>query len=600
MLSRRKFLTITVIMMVLFFMFQFSNVIKDRWNEYGTNEYENTKQNATAKEVFVPSEDESDYVVYIGDTKTTDTGRVAAEWAGYTKRRIVSYGSLGEYQLYTAHLPQVVLLDSAYLDFSTEKDTLRLKELTAQGIHLIFCNLPKVSDIRAQEELEKLLGITRIEADSVELTGVHLFEGFLLGGAIQYQATTEKEEKKQDLDLNIPWYVTRSGTKSYMIGMLEDEKIKNENLPGIIWRSSVGDAKIFVVNGNYMEDSTGIGILTAFMSELHEYELYPVVNAQNMVVANYPVLTSENNETMMEYYSRTGKEVFRDIVWPGVAAVASRSNLKLSCMLAPKLDYDSKEQPDEEELIYYLKLMKEQNSEAGLSAIQVSELSPRAKITEDMDFLEQSLRNYRFQSLYAEDETEYLKLVESGLLKDVCTIVKGYEKEAPVLAYGNENVTVQNGTIDGFSHTYSEDIRVKSLETALGYSNIVADMKNIVYPQSKKDTWEKMYDELSSNTDTYWKAFLTFEQTVLSESDKRIRRFLALDFSDERKENAISLEIENFDEQAWFILRTHGEEIQKIEGASYQEIEQGAYLIEAKKSQVQIHMKNDIKLYYYE
>ncbi len=44
MLSRRQYFTITTIMLVLLFMFQFTGVLKDMWNEYGTNEYEESTE----------------------------------------------------------------------------------------------------------------------------------------------------------------------------------------------------------------------------------------------------------------------------------------------------------------------------------------------------------------------------------------------------------------------------------------------------------------------------------------------------------------------------------------------------------------------------
>lgn len=598
MLSRRNFLTITVIMMVLFFMFQFSNVIKEKWNEYGTNEYEKMTDSQTSQEVFSPVGNQEDYVVYIGDTKETTLGMVVAEWTGYTKRGLTVYGSLEEYSVDAEHLPEAVLLDSAYLDF--DRDTQTLTGMAEQGVHLIFCNLPKTSVIRGNKELQTLLGINHIQKDAVQIEGVHLFGGFLLGGAVQYHATTEKEEKKQDLDLNIPWYITRSGTKAYMVGMMENEEIKNEYLPSIIWRNSIGGTKIFVVNGDYMADSTGLGILTAFMSELHDYELYPVINAQNIVFANYPGLASENEEEMKERYSRTQKEVFRDIAWPGVAAISERSKMKLTCLIAPQLDYLDGQVPNEEDLTYYLKLMKEKSAEAGLSASQVSNLPLEEKLKEDMAFLDQCIGNYAFQSFYVGDKEDYLPLLGTELLQDIRTVVQDYDKGRPVVSYANEDVTLQSATIDGFRHTYSEDIRVKSLETALGYSNIVADMKRLAYPESEEDSWEKMYDELASNTDTYWKNFTAFEQTVLSESDGRIRDFLALDFSDERREDTIHLKVENLHKQAWFILRTHEESIEEIKGGSYEEIEEGAYLIQVKKDEVAITLKSDIELYYYD
>ncbi|MCI8326657.1 MAG: DUF2194 domain-containing protein, partial [Lachnospiraceae bacterium] len=272
MLSRRKFLTITGVMFVLFFMFQFSNVTKEKWNDYGTNEYEKTQKQGTEKKDTLHTDEQKkrDLIVYIGDIEGTNVGRVVAEWASYTKREIAHYMSLSDCKADTQDLPEAVLLDSNYLDLKGDVQT--LLEMTEKGTNLIFCNLPETAVIEQESGLQELLGITQIKTESTQIEGVHLFEGFLLGGSMQYYATTKKEKKKQDLELNEPWYVTHSGTKHYMVGMKEDTEVDNEELPSLIWRSSVRKSKIFAVNGDYMEDSTGLGILTAFMSELHDYE----------------------------------------------------------------------------------------------------------------------------------------------------------------------------------------------------------------------------------------------------------------------------------------------------------------------------------------
>jgi hypothetical protein len=75
-----------------------------------------------------------------------------------------------------------------------------------------------------------------------------------------------------------------------------------------------------------MRDCTGIGMLNAILAEIKPYDLYPVVNAQCMGVANFPGLAAENSEKMKELYSRELPAVFRDIIWPGLySAVEKRS-----------------------------------------------------------------------------------------------------------------------------------------------------------------------------------------------------------------------------------------------------------------------------------
>ena len=161
-------------------------------------------------------------------------------------------------------------------------------------------------------------------------------------------------------------------------------------------------------------------------------------------------------------------------------------------------------------------------------------------------------------------------------------------------------MTLQSITSDGISHTYREDIQMKSLQTSLAYSNIVFDLKQILWPQQKEDRWEVLYEKFASNTNTYWKAFDSFKKTTVSEADRKIRNFLAMDYSDSFEGNTIRLNLFGAftGETTWFILRTHGEEPEVVEGASIVNIEEDAYLIAANQQEVTLKLKNKNELYY--
>ena len=140
---------------------------------------------------------------------------------------------------------------------------------------------------------------------------------------------------------------------------------------------------------------------------------------------------------------------------------------------------------------------------------------------------------------------------------------------------------------------------MKSIETALGYSSILTDMSQVVYPESEDDGWEKLSEKFAANTETYWKKFQDFDGTTVSECDRRIRNFLSLSYTEERKNDIITLEKESTEGSSWFILRTHNEEIDKIVGGSYKEIEEDVWLIQADSNTVAIKMKSSETQKYY-
>ena len=98
-----------------------------------------------------------------------------------------------------------------------------------------------------------------------------------------------------------------------------------------------------------------------------------------------------------------------------------------------------------------------------------------------------------------------------------------------------------------------------------------------------------MQKRFSSNLLTYWKKFTGFGSTTLSESNTRTRTFLNLDFSETRTDDEIILKTS--ESGSWFILRTHGEEIEEIEGGTQKKLEDNVYLIQAQDTTVKIQVK---------
>ena len=89
MVSRRNYFSIIIMMAVLFFMFQFSQIIKENGNKYNENAFaieEGTL--SSGEEQWKPSEVDAEnyndtYVLFFGD-ETSELGNVIAQWCNYT------------------------------------------------------------------------------------------------------------------------------------------------------------------------------------------------------------------------------------------------------------------------------------------------------------------------------------------------------------------------------------------------------------------------------------------------------------------------------------------------------------------------------------
>ncbi len=596
MVTKRKFLTMAVMMFVLLFMFQFTQVVKEVGNEYDTNEY--AKQSELNFKAQWQAKSSDSYAVLIGDEEGAE-GNVAKQWCMYTKRKLYVYDTLNQCPTEKIRSADVVLLETSHIDFESQTSLLLVR--AEQGVNMIFMNLPEANVIDENLKLQQLLGIDEVKAEQVQLEGINLFSGFLLGGQAIYQPKDEEERSKRgDLELVVPWYLTGNASKTYMVGMMSDASVKNEQLPAIIWRNAVGNGNVFAVNGDYMSDVTGIGILDAMMTECNEYEVYPVVNAQSLAVANFPGLAAENGNEMNRLYSRDQIAVFRDILWPSLYSTVEKGGSQLTCYLAPQFDYTDANEPQEEQLIFYLKQLKEKGAEAGLSMEYGKALSLRDKLVKDDAFFEKADSDYQYVSAYVpEMETESIETWRKiSRYETVDTIICQGGEQEPVVSYVDDMITRQRVTSSGISHTFSEDLRMRSLQTALGYSNIVLDMKQISWPEKDGDRWEIVSEQFSSNINTYWKPFELFAQTTASESDEKIRSFLSMDYETSREGNTIQIQVNKQTDEVWMILRTHGEEIEVMEGGTYEKIEEDAYLVCVHDTSCRVTMKSQDRLQY--
>ena len=329
MISRRNFLIILLMMGVLLFMFQFSQLVKENGNDYETNEYYGTGL-LSGEDAWQPAQKESaiasleGYALFVGATEGS-VAKTVEEWCRYVKKDL-----LCEEHLTEGRTPGLLLVDGASLDY--EKEEAAILSYVSEGVPIVFCTLPEASCIEEWESLQALLGITEIKNEETGVDGIRLFDGFLLGGEAVYKAQNDKEaEELQDFTLTMPWYVTGKGSKTYMVGLKDETRVEREEFPRILWRNRYEDTFVFAVNGDYLTDIEGLGILDGFLYEMQEFTVYPVVNAQNISVADYPSLSSETGAVMQAYYSRTSRSFVRDVMWPGILAMSSRQELKMTC-----------------------------------------------------------------------------------------------------------------------------------------------------------------------------------------------------------------------------------------------------------------------------
>lgn len=614
MLSKRNFGMMMTIILVILILFLSSAVLREYFNDYNENhsaDSEWVKRSEETKETKDSKNSEKNWhIIYIGKQ---DTGYYESiqEWCTYRKAEFEEYSetkkALKKAEAYEKK-NTYLLISGSVLEKDTETVSDSLTSYVEAGGKIIFCSLPDYLVIAKSETLKNLLGIQQLRAKTVTLQEIWLYGGFLLGGETCYSFDELQDPDRIDMEREIPWYDISSRTKTYMVGFIKAEEqtkqeLHNEDMPAIIWRCNTGEGSVFAVNGDYMEGKSTLGILDAMVYESQNYALYSIVNAQNLSVTGFPDLTKENEKKFAEVYGFDSKQFCQNIVWPDLVSVAQDGDWKITAYLAKKQDNVSKEDADVKSLVDYLKYFNEESAEAGISLGRMNDTDIQKSLEADKQEIEKQDITYPFSGAYirSENEEQLSKLVKDEKLKifsDVRTICKAYDEEQPVFSWLTDWITTQAITMNGYQYTYKDDFRLKSVQTALGYSNVQADIYRAIWPQKRKDEWEIISEKLASNISTYWNPFSVFEKTTITESDTRVRRFLNESVTSDRKADQISIKVENFNEDAWMMLRTHGEKIESMKNGSWEKIEDDAYLLHLTSSQATVTLKSDTELYY--
>lgn len=603
MLSKRVYFTVSSLMMLVIFMFQFSGIIRKKYNNFDENKYAVSEKNdLNNNNVFTVLTDEdkvvksiSGYIVYIGDINTK-TGNTVYEWCNYTKRNLLVYKTVSQYHRYNEKYPDAVLIDSDYVNIDSDIDTFSL--LTDYGINLVFCTLPSYSAISENQRFEQLCGISP-HTESVNASGLKLYSGFLFGGEAWYTKENDPDGKFQNMKLTMPWYNTSNATKTYMSAVVESEdgsKIDNEDQPAVIWRKSHDHAYVFCINGDYIKDISGIGILTAIMSESKDLDIYPVVDSQSVIVNNFPMFSFENDDAVEKYYLRNTSSLLENVIWPDISNLAESTGARFTFMAAPQINYSDNNLVSVREMDYFFRLFSEISSEAGLTTTRDDATSIDEKLTADAGIFSNYLSNYKFTSIIArKDELENVLSSKNSLMDDVNTIITDSQDYSgtKLFSYVNDNVINVECPVTSDKYTYADDFRQRCFQTALAYTNIEFNMTGVCNPDDEKELWNEEIKSKSTALTSYMKNSKVFTKCSISQADKRIREFMAADYSYKQNSSYVSLDITGDQNTARFIVRLRTGEVENVSGAVCTKVEKGVYLITAQSKHVEMTIKTE-------
>lgn len=531
------------------------------------------------------------HVAIISEDINDITTKLLIEWCVYNKFMYRNYDMLKDLKEMEEY--DVIIFGDYPIG---SDDTEILSEYAALNTTMIFTKLPPYQTILSDRALADFFGIQRAVKENIVADGIKIFSDFMISKErIYYQGDYYGYE--DDTFINVPYYQLRPGYEVYSVGLLDDQEelgIEHRHLPPLLWRTYTGQSFVFVINSEVFRGMSMLGVLTAFMAQRDKHYIYPIVNAQTISLVNYPYLSDENYDTMATIYSRSAEALSRDILWPNIIQVLKNYGDSYSFFASPQLDYKDAIGSKGDYFEFYLREINKLSGSLGLSLGQVSD-SSLSNILEQNDlYFTRTKPQYNFTALFAAEfnNEEIVRVLSHKLLRNISLIMSDYKEGDSLISFVDDDVLSVKFHLNGSRHETLDDIQMITILNALGLANMKMDIGPVIYPKDSFDQWNNL-SLIWSKQKTYYKDFTRLDMVNVYEMEKRIRRFLALDFIYEYDNSTIDIDIDCFDEEAYFILITHNSIIDYIENGEAVAIRDKAYLIKATDSNVRIHILED-------
>ena len=219
---------------------------------------------------------------------------------------------------------------------------LLLQYAEKQGKKIIFTSIME----DATGEYNKTIGILKNEGLK-KIKGLMIFDGMFIQGMVYYD----------NLKMEVSDITVDARCKKLMIEKTKKQTEQRDLIP-LVWEKRYGNGCFYVVNGEFLNMESGMGIFTGMLSQMEDTLVYPVVNTKANLLDFFPEISNPYDEQIKSLYSRDTNMFIRDIVWPSIVKLGESNTLVFSTRLNRQIS-----EKDQDEYAYMEELLEKRNYE---------------------------------------------------------------------------------------------------------------------------------------------------------------------------------------------------------------------------------------------
>lgn len=369
-------------------------------------------------------------------------------------------------------------------------------------------------------------------------------------------------------------------------------KEKEKGVP-IVYTYSYGKGKSLIINATLLDQIENMGFLTSGLGELLEDFIYPAIGTKSVYLDNFPMVTHINDKVSMELYGRNTESFVRDVIWPAFQGIALRNDVKYTSSVLTLSSEDE-----------FLDINRSLFQMMGRSALKFDgELAyassykgsgPYYQNTQFIERFKESFENYDIVSL--------VMMADSSVLDTVKELGGSVQAVRGNLNQDNENERMTMNTkfwvfpkaTSGVEMENGGLMSITSVLASYGYLSHAMDVNMLVDMNKDNPVWDDYKNQLGLFETEILRNTDYLEGVVLKETQNIINSYLNLTYTWKRTEDTVVLQADSFLEGQAFLYQTKGK-IKKIDGAAYEEISKGWYMLKLHEKEAIIQLEHEVR-----
>ena len=354
-----------------------------------------------------------------------------------------------------------------------------IQKFISEKRNIIFLDAPELKSFE-KFDLESILGINKLHGKDTQ-DELKLVPGFMLGGIHEFE----------DLSYDSLVVDLLYSTKVYAHG--------HEDSP-VIWRNTIQDSEIYVLNGELMETNASYGILSSIMSEIYEDYIYPIINTRFMTYEGFPFISHENEENLNKLYNRDAMRFQYDIVMPNILTMNNRRDFIPNGYFA--LGFEGRSTEDVSE--HNINQVNNIKSQIYTSGGDVN-LKYTGDFKRDKQIYNKVFEDEKITSVMMDEELTSLKDILNA--SDSLESIIGPWGDRNTFEYLNDDVVYIPFTASGIEFTSRDKLEFLSAVTAFGAIVETLSLEELVLNQDDKENWTQISKKYSRFIDDYRGSF---------------------------------------------------------------------------------------------